>query len=109
SDCDISYFLALRTKEDASNPNWVPDWQPILPLHRTGSEDDKVIDLKSISSFHPSSIMTPSNNVYTGGPINGLRFYEMGNIPSGRNLMPESFTMYKGINQFRRDRYKAWW
>lgn len=109
ADCDISYFLALRTKEDASNPNWVPDWQPLLPLHRTGSEDDKVIDLKSISSFHPSSIMTPSNNVYTGGPINGLRFYEMGNIPSGRNLMSESFTMYKGINQFKRDRYKAWW
>lgn len=108
-DCSINYYLALRPKSELLNPDWTPDWQPIVPVSRYGSSENKVIDLKSISSFQPSNIMSPSNNVYKNQAINGLRFYEMGNIPTGRDLMSESFTMYKGINQFKQSKYKAYW
>jgi len=106
--CGINYYLALKTKLDENNPSWIPDWQPITPIYRDSAEAPKSIDLKSISSYHPSAVMVPSSNVYGGEPINGLKFYTMGSIPLGRNLMVESFEMYKGIKQFKRDKYKAY-
>jgi hypothetical protein len=79
----------------------------------------KVIDLKSLSSMNPVTGLDASSATPVGPAVNGLTFYRLSSTEPGnanyidpsRSILKnnESLKLYKGIEQFRQEKYTFEW
>ena len=88
-------------------PGSEPNWINISPVNVPNPRYDQVIDFKSISS--PNRITWENDVASYREEVYGISFHDVYSFPNTNQLIKDSIKVYKGVNQWRKEKYEHEW